>query len=76
METYLQEAIRLAEKVASMPGVAAQLIKEAVNKAEELSLTEGLAFEKRNFYLLFGTDDKAEGMTAFVEKRPAVWKHR
>lgn len=76
VETYLQEAIKLAEKVASMPGVAAQLIKEAINKAEELSLTEGLAFEKRNFYLLFGTEDKAEGMTAFIEKRPPAWKHR
>ncbi|MBI5668536.1 MAG: enoyl-CoA hydratase/isomerase family protein, partial [Chloroflexi bacterium] len=76
VETYLQEAIRLAEKVAAMPGVAEQLVKEAINKAEELSLAEGLAFEKRNFYLLFGTEDKREGMTAFVEKRPAVWKHK
>lgn len=76
VETYLDEAIKLAEKIAAMPGVAAQLVKEAVNKAEELSLSEGLVFEKRNFYLLFGTEDKAEGMSAFVEKRPAAWKHR
>ncbi len=76
VDTYLSEAIRLAEKIAAMPGVAAQAVKEAINKAEELGLSEGLTFEKRNFYLLFGTEDKAEGMTAFVEKRPAGWKHR
>ncbi|MCB9450082.1 MAG: enoyl-CoA hydratase/isomerase family protein [Anaerolineaceae bacterium] len=76
VEIYLDEAIKLAGKIAGMPGVAVQLIKEAVNKAEELSLTEGLAFEKRNFFLLFGTEDKQEGMKAFVEKRKAEWKNR
>jgi len=76
VETYLAEVIKLAEKVAAMPGVAAQLIKDAVNKAFELSLTEGLSYEKRNFYLLFGTEDKDEGMKAFVEKRKAEWKNR
>ncbi len=76
VDAYLSEAIRLAEKIAGMPGVAAQAVKEAINKAEELGLSEGLTFEKRNFYLLFGTEDKTEGMTAFVEKRPAGWKHR
>ncbi|MBL8118656.1 MAG: enoyl-CoA hydratase/isomerase family protein [Anaerolineae bacterium] len=76
VESYLTEAIQLAEKIAGMPGAAAKLAKEAVNKAFELSLTEGLNYEKRNFYLLFGTEDKAEGMKAFVEKRKAEWKHR
>ncbi len=76
VETYLAEAVKLAGKIAGMPGVAVQLIKEAVNKAEELSLSEGLAYEKRNFYLLFGTEDKQEGMKAFVEKRKAAWKNR
>ncbi|MCB9456403.1 MAG: enoyl-CoA hydratase/isomerase family protein [Anaerolineaceae bacterium] len=76
VETYLDEAIKLAGKIAGMPGVAVQLIKEAVNKAEELSLSEGLTFEKRNFFLLFGTEDKQEGMKAFVEKRKAEWKNR
>lgn len=76
VENYLSEAIKLAEKIASMPGVAAQLIKDTVNRAFELSLSEGLAYEKRNFYLLFGTEDKAEGMKAFVEKRKAEWKDR
>jgi enoyl-CoA hydratase len=76
VETYLQEAIQLAQKVASMSQVAARLTKDAVNKAFELSLKEGLEYEKRNFYLLFGTEDRMEGMTAFVEKRPAEWKNR
>ncbi|MBK9746666.1 MAG: enoyl-CoA hydratase/isomerase family protein [Chloroflexi bacterium] len=76
VDSYLQEAINLAAKIASLPRVAVRLIKDAVNKAEELGLSEGLDYEKRNFYLAFGTEDKTEGMTAFVEKRPPVWKHR
>ncbi|MBK8031405.1 MAG: enoyl-CoA hydratase/isomerase family protein [Chloroflexi bacterium] len=76
VESYLQEAINLAAKIASLPRVAVRLIKDAVNKAEELGLSAGLDYEKRNFYLAFGTEDKTEGMTAFVEKRPPVWKHR
>lgn len=76
IETYLEEAIALAGKIAAMPRVAVRLIKDAVNKAEELSLREGLDYEKRNFYLAFGTEDKTEGMTAFVEKRAAQWKNR
>ncbi len=76
LDTYLQEAIALAGKIAAMPRVAVALIKDAVNKAEELSLSEGLDYEKRNFYLAFGTEDKTEGMHAFIEKRPPQWKHR
>ncbi len=76
VDTYLGETIKLAVKVASMPGVAARMVKDAVNKSFELSLVEGLNYEKRNFYLLFGTEDKAEGMKAFIEKRPAEWKNR
>ena len=68
------EAIKMAEKIATMSAPAIKLIKDAVNKAEELSLTEGLSYEKRNFYLLFGTEDKAEGMKAFIEKRKPEWK--
>ncbi|MEZ4669157.1 MAG: enoyl-CoA hydratase-related protein [Anaerolineae bacterium] len=76
LETYLAEAIKLAEKIATMPGAAIKLIKDSVNKALELSLAEGLNYEKRNFYLLFGTEDKAEGMNAFVEKRKPEWRNR
>jgi enoyl-CoA hydratase len=76
VEMYLDEAVKLAGKVASMPRVAVRLIKDAVNKAEELPLSAGLDYEKRNFYLAFSTEDKTEGMTAFVEKRAPQWKHR
>jgi enoyl-CoA hydratase len=76
VDSYLSEAVKLAEKIAGMPGVAARMIKDAVNKAFELSLSEGLSYEKRNFYLLFATEDKAEGMKAFVEKRPPQWKNK
>ncbi len=76
VESYLDEAIKLAAKIAAMPQVAVRLIKDAANRAFELSLTEGLAYEKRNFFLSFGTEDKAEGMQAFIEKRPAQWKNR
>jgi enoyl-CoA hydratase len=76
VESYLDEALKLAGKIASMPQVAVRLIKDAVNRAYELSLTEGLAYEKRNFFLTFSTEDKTEGMQAFIEKRPAQWKHR
>ena len=75
-ENYLGEAVKLASKIAAMPRVAVRLIKDAVNKAEELPLSAGLDYEKRNFYLAFSTEDKTEGMTAFIEKRPPQWKHR
>lgn len=76
VESYLDEAIELAQKVASKSQVTVKLAKEAVNKAFELSLHDGLEYEKRNFYLLFSTEDQTEGMTAFVEKREPQWKHR
>lgn len=76
VEVYLNEAIKLAQKVASLSQVAIRLTKDAVNKAFELSLHEGLNYEKRNFYLLFGTEDRTEGMGAFVEKRKPHWKHK
>lgn len=76
VENYLAEALKLAEKIAAMPGVAVQLAKDAVNQAYETSLHQGLIHEKQNFYLLFGTEDKREGMQAFVEKRKAQWTHR
>ncbi|MCS7161891.1 MAG: enoyl-CoA hydratase-related protein [Bacteroidia bacterium] len=76
VELYLEEALRLAEEIASMPPIAVQLAKQAVNKAYELSLEEGLHFERRNFYLLFATADQKEGMRAFMEKRPPKWQGR
>ncbi len=76
VETYLDEAIKLAQKVASMSQIAIKMGKDAVNRSFELSLQEGLEFEKRNFYILFGTEDRTEGMHAFIEKRKPEWKHQ
>lgn len=75
-EALIDEAIRLAQKVASMSQIAARLAKDAINRAYELGLQEGLNYEKRNFYLLFDTEDRKEGMNAFIEKRKPAWKHR
>lgn len=73
-DSYLKETLTLAGEIASMPAVAVRLAKEAVNKAYESHLTEGLAFERRNFYLTFATEDQKEGMKAFSEKRKPEYK--
>jgi enoyl-CoA hydratase len=73
-ELYLDEALKLAREIASRAPVAVRLAKEAINKAYENSLAEGITAERRNFYLLFSTEDQKEGMTAFVEKRDPQWK--
>jgi enoyl-CoA hydratase len=76
VETYFDEALALAQKIASLSQVAIRLAKSAVNKSFELSLREGVDYEKRNFYLAFATEDRVEGMNAFIEKRKPEWKHR
>ncbi len=76
VESYLDEALELARSIASRAPIAVRLAKEAVNKAFELPLGEGLEFERRNFYFLFATEDQKEGMKAFLEKRPPEWKGR
>ena len=75
-EETLLAALRLAARIAALPPVAVLAAKEAVNRAFELSLEAGLEFERRNFYLLFASDDQHEGMAAFVEKRSPKWKGR
>ena len=74
VETYLDEALRLAEEIASRAPVAVRAAKKMINQAFERTLSEGLAEEKQEFYNLFATDDQKEGMQAFVEKRPPQWK--
>lgn len=59
-----------------MAPVALRVAKEAVNRAYEGTLAEGVLFERRAFNLLFATEDQKEGMAAFVEKRAPVWKGR
>ncbi|MDP2974776.1 MAG: enoyl-CoA hydratase-related protein [Anaerolineales bacterium] len=74
VERYLDEALALATEIAGRAPLAVRLGKEAVNKAFELSLSEGLEAERRAFYMLFATQDQKEGMKAFVEKRKPEWK--
>ncbi|GAX89282.1 enoyl-CoA hydratase-related protein [Effusibacillus lacus] len=69
VEAYLQEAVKLAKQIAKQPPVAVRLIKKSVLKAIDTPLNEGLDYERNSFYLLFASDDKAEGMRAFGEKR-------
>jgi enoyl-CoA hydratase len=76
VESYLAEALTLAAQIAARAPLAVQLGKEAVNKAFELSLSEGLAYEQKLFYLLFASEDQKEGMLAFKEKRKPAWRGR
>jgi enoyl-CoA hydratase len=73
-EAYFEEAKTLALLVAGKAPVATRLAKEAVLKAFDTPLEEGLQFERRNFYLLFSTEDMHEGMKAFTEKRTPQFK--
>lgn len=76
VETYLEQAIKLASEVAARAPVAIRLAKEAINRSYETSLSEGVEDERRSFYLLFNTEDQKEGMAAFIEKRDPEWKGR
>lgn len=75
-ERLLQEAIEMAEAIAALSAPSVMLVKEAVNRAYETGLNDGVMFERRLFHALFGTDDQKEGMSAFLEKRPAAFSHR
>ncbi len=76
VEAYLDEARKLAMQIAQKAPIATRLAKEAVLKALDTPLEEGLQFERKNFYLLFSTEDMKEGMKAFTEKRPPSFKGR
>jgi enoyl-CoA hydratase len=69
-------ALDLAREIAALPPLAVIAAKEAVNRSFELPLEAGLEFERRNFFLLFATEDQKEGMAAFAEKREPRWKGR
>jgi enoyl-CoA hydratase len=73
--SLMDEAMKVAETIASMSLPSVLSAKEAVNRAFETSLAEGVLFERRVFHALFATDDQKEGMAAFVEKRPAKFKN-
>ena len=69
----LDEAIKTATTIASMPPLASMAVKEMVDAAYETTLSQGVRFERRLFHGLFGSADQKEGMAAFIEKRPGVW---
>ena len=74
LEQLLPDALKTAEKIASMSMPIAMMAKDAVNRAYEVSLNEGIHFERRLFHSTFATADQKEGMNAFSEKRPPVFK--
>jgi len=74
VESFLDEALSLAEEIAGRAPLAVRAGKDAINKIFEGSLTDGLAYEQNLFYGLFSTEDQKEGMQAFVEKRKPEWQ--
>ncbi|WP_413991286.1 enoyl-CoA hydratase [Labrys okinawensis] len=72
----LAEALKTAETIAAMPLSAVLAAKDCVDRAYELTLAEGVRYERRAFYALFASEDQKEGMAAFIEKRPPAFKHR
>jgi enoyl-CoA hydratase len=75
-DQLMDEAKKVANKIAAASQPIAMMTKEAVNAAYETTLHQGLAFERRLFHAMFATDDQKEGMSAFVEKRPARFKQQ
>ncbi|MET0267372.1 MAG: enoyl-CoA hydratase-related protein, partial [Duganella sp.] len=70
----IEEVLAIATQIAAMPTSVAMMVKDAVNRAFETPLTEGVAYERRLFHAAFGTPAQKEGMQAFLEKRPANYE--
>ena len=75
-DQVVAEAVKLGEKIGTMSGPSVAIAKEAVNRAYETTLSEGVRFERRVFHSLFATEDQKEGMAAFAEKRKPAFRHR
>lgn len=71
VESYYQEALKLAKQIAEQPPLAVRMIKKAVYKADDVPLQDALDYERNGFYLLLASEDRKEGMQAFLEKRKA-----
>jgi enoyl-CoA hydratase len=74
--SLMDEAVKVAEAIAAMSLPALMAAKEAVARAFEMPLAEGIRYERRVFHALFATEDQKEGMAAFVAKRPPAFKHK
>jgi enoyl-CoA hydratase len=72
----VEEAVKVGQRIASMSRPAAMLVKDAVNRAYETSLSEGIRYERRLFQAALGTPDQREGMSAFIEKRKPEYKRK
>ncbi|MHA1523718.1 MAG: enoyl-CoA hydratase [Alphaproteobacteria bacterium] len=75
-EALMEETLAAAQKIAAFSTPAAMMTKEAVNRAFETSMAEGIRFERRVFHAMFATQDQKEGMAAFVEKRQPQFRNR
>eukprot|EP01121_Diplochlamys_sp_Union-15-3_P010878 TRINITY_DN3102_c0_g1_i1.p1 TRINITY_DN3102_c0_g1~~TRINITY_DN3102_c0_g1_i1.p1 ORF type:complete len:304 (+),score=55.00 TRINITY_DN3102_c0_g1_i1:83-994(+) len=75
-DSLLDEALKIGEKIASYSQPIVALAKDAVNRTFELNLTEGLNYERKIFYSTFATEDRKEGMQAFIDKKKPSWKHK
>ena len=76
LSDLVAESLRVANKIASLSKPAVAMAKEAINRSFESSLSEGILFERRLFYSTFALEDQKEGMSAFIEKRPPVFRDR
>jgi enoyl-CoA hydratase len=76
LDQLLDEAMKVAAAIAGKSLPVAMMVKESVNRAFEVSLSEGVRFERRVFHSAFASEDQKEGMAAFIEKREPVFKHR
>jgi enoyl-CoA hydratase len=75
-DKLMDEAMSVAEKIAGLSRPIVMMAKEAVNRAFETTMAEGIKFERRVFHATFATEDQKEGMAAFAEKRKPAWKNR
>jgi enoyl-CoA hydratase len=76
VDKLMEEALAVAQKIASYSLPVAMMVKESINRAYETALSEGVLFERRVFHAQFALEDQKEGMAAFVEKRKPAFKHR
>ncbi len=76
LSDLVAESLRVANKIASLSKPSVAMAKEAINRSFESSLSEGVLFERRLFYSTFALEDQKEGMSAFIEKRPPVFRDR